>query len=274
MSMEILPESSFSASIVGIDLSDISIDSVNSIKDAWKKFPVLVFKNQDLDAKQLESLVPHFGNYLKDPYIDPIDGSKYVAEVLREADEQTEIFAEGWHSDWFHLKFPPKGTMLYALEIPPSGGDTLFADQYTAYKNLPPHLKTIVDTGVGINSAKRGYAPLAKYGINDVGRSMRLKYSRSALEIIEHPLYAVHPDTGLPVINCNHGYTIGIKGYSEQESKDILKEIFLHQSKTEFVYAHKWTVRDLVLWDNRCVLHRATGGYDGFRRSLYRITVQ
>lgn len=272
--MKIVPKSSFAAFVYDCDLKSRTEDLFKNIQAQWTEYPVLIFKNQKLDFRDLESIVPYLGDYLEDPYIDPIDSSKYVAEVLREANETTEIFAEGWHSDWFHLKTPPKGTILYAREIPPVGGDTFFADQYKAYENLPEDLKQIIDNHIGLNSARRGYAPLAKYGIKDIGRSMKLKYSRSALEIIEHPLYSIHPESNKPVINCNHGYTISIKDFEEELSKNILKKIFNHQTKEEFVYRHTWEKDDLVLWDNRCTLHRASGGYNGYRRSLYRITIQ
>lgn len=247
---------------------------ITQIKELWNKYQVLIFTDQYLTADDLEKFVLYFGKHCRDPFIDPIDGSNYVAEVLRESDESTEIFAEGWHSDWFHMQEPPKGTALYAIEIPPHGGDTLFSDLYHAYDTLHDDLKEILTHYRGINSARRGYAPNARYGVSDVGRSMRLRYSNEANEIQHHPLVLEHPETGRKVINCNRGYTIGVEGLDNNESYKVLAEIFNHQKNPKFIYTHRWASSQLVLWDNRCTLHRATGGYDSYRRSLYRVTIK
>ena len=276
MKISITPtDTQYGAYISGVDFSS-KIDShlITEIKELWNKYQVLIFVDQHLTVNDLEKFVLYFGEHCRDPFIDPINGSNYVAEVLRESNESTEIFAEGWHSDWFHMKEPPKGTALYAKEIPPHGGDTLFSDLYKAYDTLHDDLKQILKNHQGINSARRGYAPDARYGMSDVGRSMKLRYSDEAYEIQHHPLVLEHPETGKKVINCNRGYTIGIEGLDKDKSYKILAEIFNHQKNPKFIYTHRWANNQLVLWDNRCTLHRATGGYDGHRRSLYRITIK
>lgn len=259
----------------GIDFSKKVDDlTISKLKELWWEHQLLIFTHQHLSPDNLENMISYFGEYCEDPYIQPIEGYRYVAEVLREADETTEIFAEGWHSDWFHMSDPPKGTALYAKEIPPYGGDTLFADLYKAYEDLPLDLKNIVDTKTGINSARRGYAPDARYGVKDLGRSMRLVYSEDAYKTQLHPMSMIHPETGKKVISCNRGYTIGIKDMDHEKTYDILGKIFQHQKQEKYVYSHKWKPNELVLWDNRCLLHRATGGYQGYRRSLQRITIK
>lgn len=103
---------------------------------------------------------------------------------------------------------------------------------------------------------------------------MDLYYSNLAHQTQLHPLKIFHPDTKIPILNCNPGYTIGIEGIDENMSKEILHELFCHQTKSSYVFSHKWQKNDLVLWDNRCLLHKATGGYEGKRRLLYRVTIQ
>jgi taurine dioxygenase len=265
----------YGAYVHGLDFSKkIDQDTILELKNLWLKHQILIFSEQSLTPKDLENFVLYFGEYCKDPYILPIDGSDYVAEVKREKNEKTEIFAEGWHSDWFHMPDPPGGTALYAIEIPPVGGDTLFADLYESYNDLPSETKDFLEKNHGINSARRGYAPDARYGSKDIGRSMKLVYSDSAYETQVHPLSKRHPETGKRVINCNRGYTIGIKDMSEDESYKMLSYLFQHQRQERYIYRHKWKVGDLVLWDNRCLLHRATGGYDGYQRNLYRVTIK
>lgn len=252
----------------------ISFSKLNKIKQLWSECLYLVFPKQELDIIHLENFVKLFGKNLEDPFIKPVNGSKYVAKVLREKDEKSRLFADTWHRDWFHLTMPPKATALYAIEVPDIGGDTLFANQYEAYVGLPKTLKKIVDTHFGINSAKGGYSPEGIYGKDDVDRSMDLYYSNLAHQTQLHPLKIFHPDTKIPILNCNPGYTIGIEGIDENMSKEILHELFCHQTKSSYVFSHKWQKNDLVLWDNRCLLHKATGGYEGKRRLLYRVTIQ
>jgi taurine dioxygenase len=262
----------FGAYVYDVDLSaDLTESEVLEIVELFHIWQVLIFPDQHLTPSSLEKLIPYFGNYLKDPYISPIDGFEYVAEVKRTASEQTSIFAPEWHSDWFHLLTPPAATALYAVDIPPVGGDTLFSDQYGAYETLPDELKNIVHEFNGVNSAKHGYSPDGAYGANDIGRSMKLTYSESANATQLHPLSIVHPCTNRRTLYCNKGYTLGID--SMGNGVDTLQQIFEHQQKKEFVYRHKWKKNDLVMWDNRCVLHRASGGYAGHDRLLYRITI-
>jgi taurine dioxygenase len=183
------------------------------------------------------------------------------------------LFAESWHSDWSFLASPPSATVLYGDVIPPIGGDTLFANQYAAWDALSDERKALLKTLQGIHSARRGYAREGLYGEKDKGRSMAIKYSDSALATQLHPIARVHPESGRTALFVSMGYTIGIDGMPEAESAPLLMELFAHQSKPEFVYRHRWSPNMLVMWDNRCVIHAATGGYQGHRRLLHRITV-
>jgi taurine dioxygenase len=202
-----------------------------------------------------------------------VPGHPHVAQVRREADEATPIFAESWHSDWSFLPGPPAATLLYGDVIPPVGGDTLFANQVAAWEALPAALRKQVDGRMGIHSARRGYARDGKYGAGDRGRSMAIRYSDSALATQTHPLGRVHPETGRTALFVSPGYTIGIEGMPDDEAQALLGELFAHQVKPEFLYRHRWSTGMLVMWDNRAVVHAATGGYQGHRRLLHRITV-
>ena len=134
-------------------------------------------------------------------------------------------------------------------------------------------LRARVDGRLGIHSARRGYSRECKYGENDRGRSMAIKFSDSALATQTHPIGRVHPETGRAALYVSPGYTIGIEGMADQEAVPLLAEVFAHQARAEFIYRHRWSSGMLVMWDNRCVVHAATGRYDGHRRLLRRITV-
>jgi len=126
---------------------------------------------------------------------------------------------------------------------------------------------------MAIHSARKGYARDGMYGEKDKGRSMAIKYGDSALKTQLHRLARPHGETGRLALYVSPGYTIGIEGIPDEESISILKELYVHQAKPEYVYRHKWSQGTLVMWDNRSVIHAATGGYEGHRRLLHRITV-
>ena len=262
------------ALIRGIDLRrELPAAEIAAIREAWLMHQVIAFPDQTLAIPDLERFASYMGPPGDDPYIAPIAGHPRVIEVRREADEKTPIFAETWHSDWSFLDPPPAGTALYGTVIPPVGGDTLFANQYAAYEALPDSMKSMLEGKLAIHSARRGYARDGMYGEKDTGRSMAIRHSDSAMKTQRHPLVRVHPETGRKALFVSMGYTIGIDGMSDSEAAPILLDLFQHQTLSEFVYRHRWTQGMLTLWDNRCLLHSATGGYQGHRRLLHRITV-
>src|SRR5688572_26095975 len=136
-----------------------------------------------------------------------------------------------------------------------------------------PLLSTSRDCTPGTHSARRGYSREGMYGERDKGRSMAIRYSDSAMSTQRHPIMRIHPETGRPALFVSMGYTIGIEGMTDAEATPILMQLFAHQAREEFIYRHRWSQGMLVMWDNRCVLDAATGGYQGHRRLLHRITV-
>ena len=275
MSIEISPrEASCGAFIRGLDLrSELPSADVAAIRAAWLKHQVVAFPDQQLDIADIERFASYMGPNGEDPYIEAIAGHPRVVQVKREPDEKTPIFAETWHSDWSFLPRPPAATVLYGNIIPPVGGDTLFANQYAAWEGLPNTMKSLLRNKLAIHSARKGYARDGMYGEKDKGRSMAIKYGDSALRTQLHPLARTHTETGRVALFVSPGYTTGVHGMPEDESLDLLRELYAHQARPEYIYRHKWSQGMLVIWDNRCVIHSATGGYEGHRRLLHRITV-
>jgi len=262
------------ALIHGVDLSQPhSPAEIDLIRGAWLKHQVIGICGQELEISDLERFAAALGPEGDDPFIASIAGHPRVVEVRREADETTPVFAEAWHSDWSFLQASPAGTLLYGKVIPPVGGDTLFANQYAAYEALSEAMKSRIARLQGIHSARRSYSPGGVYGERDKGRSMAIRYSERAMATQLHPVVRIHPETGRPALFVNMGYTIGIDGLSEADSTALLAELFSHQTQPEFVYRHRWSPGLLTLWDNRCLLHTATGGYHGHQRLLWRITI-
>jgi taurine dioxygenase len=275
MPLTITPQAApCSAAVTGIDLRrPLSADTVAEIRSAWLQHQVLAFPDQDMSLEDLERIALHIGPFGTDPFFGSVPGHPHIAQVRRDADETTKIFAETWHSDWSFLPRPPQATLLYGNVIPPVGGDTLFANQYLAWAALSPSMKALLIDKQGIHSARRGYARDGMYGERDAGRSMAIRYGDDALATQPQPIARVHPETGRTALFVSPGYTIGVEGMPDADAQPLLLELFRHQVRDDFVYRHRWQPGMLLLWDNRCVVHAATGGYDGHARLLHRITV-
>lgn len=264
------------AVVTGVDLQqDLDQSQIDTLREHWLKHKVLVFPKQKLGTDDLVRVSRYFGEIGEDPFFGPIDESPYICAIQRNADETAPVFAEFFHSDWSFMPKPPAGTALYGITIPPEGGDTLFSDQVKAYQELPDDLRERVEGLIAIHSAELGYAPDGVYGDNEESkaRSMRIRPSEKAREKQEHPLVKPHTETGEKALFSSLAYIQGFVGMEKEESDALLGELYQHQAKDEFVYRHKWEPEMLVLWDNRSVLHSATGGYDGFDRLLHRTTI-
>lgn len=262
------------AEVFGVDLSGpLEAGTVAAIRAAWLEHRVLAFPSQYLDDDALERFTLAMGGFGEDPFFAPIPGRTHIASILREGDETTPLFADNWHSDWSFLPVPPAGTCLSAVEIPPIGGDTLFADQVAAFKALPPERRDYLRSLTAIHSARAAYAPDGSYGERDKGRSMAIRPGESARATQAHPLVRSHPETGEATLFSCLGYIVGIEGMEEADAFALMAELLAWQTREEFVHRRKWAPGMVVLWDNRAVLHKATGGYEGHRRELHRTTI-
>ena len=262
------------ARVTGVDLkAPLDAQTVAEIRAAWLKHHVLAFPDQHLDDDQLERFTLYFGGFGEDPFFAPIAGRSHIAAIRREADEQSPLFAENWHTDWSFQARPPSGTCLNAVEIPPRGGDTLYANQHLAWEALPPARQAGLAELIAVHSARLAYAPDGSYGTKDIGRSMDIRPSEAALATQTHPLVPAHPETGRRGFYSTLGYIIGIDGMDQAEAFALLAELQAWQGDERFVYRHRWEPGMLVIWDNRSVLHKATGGYEGHRRELHRTTI-
>jgi taurine dioxygenase len=262
------------ARVTGVDLkAQLDSQTVAAIRAAWLEHHVLAFPGQHLNDDELERFTLCFGEFGDDPFFAPIAGRQHIAAIRREADEQTPLFAENWHADWSFQARPPSGTCLNAVEIPPIGGDTLFANQHAAWEALSPDQQARYADLIAIHSARMPYAPDGTYGARDKGRSMDIRPSEAALATQTHPLVPAHPETGRRGFYSTLGYIIGIEGMAQDEAIAMLMALQTWQGDDRFVYRHRWEPGMLVMWDNRSVLHKATGGYEGYRRELHRTTI-
>jgi taurine dioxygenase len=262
------------ATVRGLDLSqDLTESLVAEIRAAWLAHHVLAFPDQRLSDDDLERFTLAFGPFGEDPFIAPIPGRKHIIAVARAAGETGPIFAEAWHTDWSFQTTPPAGTCLYGITIPPIGGDTLFANQHLALERMPDDLRRRIKGKRAIHSARVGYARSGAYGENDKGRAMDIRPSDDAMATQVHPFIRRHPETGREALFGCAGYIIGVEGADAIEGMTLLGDLYRWQTQHAFQYRHKWSPNMLVMWDNRSVLHTATGGYQGHARLLHRTTI-
>ncbi len=275
MALDINPSrQSCGASVRGVDLSKpLSGSMVADIRAAWLTHFVLAFPDQQMSDDDLERFTLHFGPFGEDPFIAPITGRKHVIAVARAASETGPVFAEAWHTDWSFQKTPPAGTCLYGIKIPPVGGDTLFANQAMAVEKMPAELRRRIEGKRAIHSARAGYAKAGAYGVNDARRAMNIRPSDEALATEMHPFIRIHPETARAALFGCAGYIIGVEGMDAAEGTTLLGDLYRWQTQHAFQYRCKWSANMLLMWDNRSVLHMATGGYSGYERLLHRTTI-
>jgi alpha-ketoglutarate-dependent taurine dioxygenase len=257
------------AEIEGMDLRDLIDARMKDIRAAWLEHLVIFFRDQTLSPAQYMAFAKRVGKPIEYPFVKGIAGFPEIIEVKKLEHEKVN-FGGVWHSDTAYLEVPPMASMLLAREIPPYGGDTLFANMYAAYEALSDGMKRMIDPLYAVNSSAKA----------DVTRTRedRLKTDGSdkvGTELAaEHPAVRTHPETGRKALYVNFAHTARFRGMTEQESAPLLDFLFQHQIKPEFTCRFTWQVGSLALWDNRCAQHNPVNDYHGFKRLMHRITLQ
>jgi taurine dioxygenase len=246
---------------------------VGEIRAAVLEHLVLTFPGQPIDDSGLERFTSDFGSFGLEPFVEGQTTHPHVIAVIKEADEQrTPNFGGNWHSDWSFQERPPSFTVLHARQLPPFGGDTMFANQYLAWDSLSEGLRRTLEGLRAVHSARRPYGPQGTYSDRRRARSMKIQAGESALAEVLHPVARVHAETGRTALYVNRVYTIRFEGMTERESAPLLDYLNAQSVRAEFTCRIHWTQGALTMWDNRAVQHFAINDYDGFRRELHRTT--
>lgn len=258
------------AELSGIDLrAGLDAGQVLQVRQALLDHLVIFLPGQDLTLEQFSNFAHAMGTPVEYPFVKGMPGYPHVIEVKKLEHEKVN-FGGIWHSDTTYLDEPPMGSMLLSREVPPYGGDTIFANQYLAYDALSAEMKRIVDPLVGISSsAKADVSKTREDRIRSDGRNDKPVEYRA-----EHPVVRVHPETGRRALYVNVAHTAGIRGMPDEESAPLLGFLFTHQVKAEFTCRFRWQPQTLAFWDNRCAQHNPVNDYHGFRRVMHRITLQ
>jgi taurine dioxygenase len=263
---------------LGAEIFDINLakcsNSIDQIKAAFLKYHVLVFREQTLNPIEIKKFAKYFGSLETHPYIEGLDEHPEVAPIIKEANEKIN-FGGGWHTDMSFLSCPPLGSLLYAIETPEFGGDTLFANQHAAYESLSDPMKEFVGQLKGLHSAA------SQYGLNgdsekrvEARKSMALGISEKAHAQVSHPVVRTHPESGLRALYINRPFTERLKGLRSSESNALLSFLWSHCEEPRFTCRVRWEPGTVTLWDNRIVQHYALNDYDGRRREMHRVTIR
>ena len=256
------------AEISGLDLSrPLSDETILAVRRAWLDHLVLFFRDQHLPPAEFLAFGRRFGEVIEYPFVKGLPEHPEIIPVLKLEHERVN-FGGVWHSDTAYLDVPPMASMLVAREIPPCGGDTLFANMYRAYETLSDGMKAMLEGLVAINSSAKADASRTREDrMKDSGRDVKKEY------VAAHPVVRRHPETGRRALYVNVAHTIRFDGMSEEESAPLLDYLFRHQTRPEFTCRFRWRPGSIAFWDNRCAQHNAINDYAGHRRLLHRITL-
>ncbi len=255
--------------VIGLEIRGLRLDGpltkavVAGLKAAFLRHHVLVIRGQDLTPEQQIAFAEAMGEPDIYPFVAGIDGYPVITPVIKEP-EETRNFGGVWHTDTAYLKRPPAATMLLAREIPPTGGDTLFASQVAAYEALSDGMKALLAPLRGLNTSAKA---------NQIRTNVSEKRKRESLEAV-HPVVRTHPETGAKALYVNAGHTVKFDGMTEAESVPLLDFLFAHQVQPAFACRVRWEQGTLVIWDNRASQHFPLNDYQGHRREMHRITLK
>ena len=258
---------SLGAEIRGVNVAAALDDAVIAeIRQAFLDHLVVFFRDQKLTPPAQLAFARRFGEPMEYPQLKGLPECPLITPVLKLAHE-TINFGGVWHSDTTYLTRPPMASMLYAVELPPYGGDTIFANQYAAYESVSDGLRRTLDGLIGVNSSTKADASKT--------REDRLKAAGVEMKVLtsEHPAVRTHPETGRKALYVNHGHTAHFKGWTEEESRPLLEYLFQHQVRPELCYRFQWQPGSIAFWDNRCAQHNAVNDYAGFKRLMHRVTL-
>ena len=269
MTIEICPITpTLGADIYGADLNNET--DIDDIKQAFIDHSVIAIRGLELTPEEHLSFARKWGNINVNRFFKPVDGYPEIATVLKEAD-QTSAIGETWHTDHSYDTAPARCSILYALEIPAIGGDTVFASQHAAYMALSSGMQKMLENMKACHSSRHAFG--MSLSDEEAHQDGRLGNEELAKQDAIHPVVITHPLSGKKCLYVNGDFTTHFEGWTQEESQPLLKQLYAHCSRAEFTCRLKWEVGTLTIWDNQALQHMAINDYVGHRRLLHRITI-
>jgi taurine dioxygenase len=259
------------AEIHNVDVgADLDEGTVGDIRQALLDHCVIFFRDQKLDVARHKVFTRRFGEIFIHPNYKGTQADPEIIVITREPGDK-KIVGEDWHADTTMMPEPPMGAILYAIEVPPYGGDTLFANQYLAYETLSDGMKKMLSGMRALHSDRMVAGPQAN---KNAFRATKVREDAEWRETVSaHPVVVTHPETGRKLLYVNASYTVGFEGMTEAESKPLLGYLLEHGHRPEFTCRFRWEPGSIALWDNRCTQHNPVNDYHGFRRVMHRVTL-
>ena len=270
--------SALGAEVLDLDLALLTDETFAELARALYHHKVVFLRDQHISHADQENLTRRFGPFGVDAYTPGIPGHDNVQRVVKEADEKVAmVFGGTWHTDSAFLERPPAISILYAVDAPPYGGDTWFANTALAYNFLSPTMQAMIDPLQVHMSARNVVA-----GIKNKSRSEdsmnavseQLDHEQMMIRGNFHPLIRRHPETGAHTLYVDQTYSVGIQGMSKKESTALISFLVEHATQPVFTCRIRWEPNTVLLWDNRATVHHAFNDYDGFRREMFRTIVE
>jgi taurine dioxygenase len=263
------------AVIEGVDLaSEPDNYAVEAVHRALLDHCVIFFRDQHITPEQHIAFGRRFGTLNVHDYVKAMEGHPEIIVVAKN-ESDTKNFGGGWHSDVTYIEEPALGSILYCLEAPAYGGDTLFANQYAAYEALSPGMKRMLDGMRAIHTARAVYGPKGSASVTYSKEltAMEIYASAEAEREVAHPVVRTHPETGRKCLYVNPGFTTRFQDMTVEESLPLLEYLWTHCTKPEFTCRFRWERGSVAFWDNRALQHYALNDYQGQRRVMHRVTV-
>jgi len=273
--VELTPHSPAVGAVVeNIDLSQpLAAGVAEELLQAHGEYGVLFFHDQELTPDDHIRFAESLGSINVNRFFKPVESHPRIAEVRKDPEQKTNI-GSAWHTDHSYDTEPAIGSILYAREVPSQGGDTLFSSMYAAHDALSDGMKKLLGGLRAVHSSRHNFGKKAYENLKDADDvAGRLGNADAATQDSVHPVLITHPVTGRKALYVNRSFTTHFEGWTVEESKPLMEQLFAHAAQPEFTCRFSWRKGSIAFWDNRCTWHKALNDYDGERRLMHRITL-
>lgn len=259
------------AEISDVDLNAIDDETVNEIRTAMLRHSVVFFHGQDFSPETQAAFGRRFGTLNRHPYVKSIDGHPDVFLIVKKASDKHH-FGNGWHTDLAYAEQPASATILYGIDVPVAGGDTMFASHFAAYDALSDGMKNLLADMDAVYTNAHTYGKDANRFKDGVSKEMSVELA--AVNEVSHPVIRTHPETGRKGLYLSPLHFSRFEEMTPEESKPLFDTLVAHATQPEFTCRFRWGNGSVAMWDNRSTMHYAINDFSGFDRTMQRVTLE